>query len=152
MKNLIYVHDINESGNKSEIIKVAKNLKKMSEEKRFTFNIEKAAYIKGKKHVRTCLHVRTSRKEKKRNKDYAQKEKHQKRSRYKYLEIWINEKENLEKHLEEMETKVPFMINEVKRLEDPQRVGIMTPKIKFKIYEAIIMPIMMYAIQTWSKL
>lgn len=65
MKNLIYVHDINESGNKSEIIKVAKNLKKISEEKRFTFNIEKAAYIKGKKHVRTCLHVRTSRKEKK---------------------------------------------------------------------------------------
>lgn len=47
-----------------------------------------------------------------------------------------------------METKVPFMINEVKRLEDPHRVGIMTPQIKFKIYEAIIMPILMYAIQT----
>ena len=97
----------------------------------------------------TCKNIT---KGKKRNKDHAQKEKHQKRSRYKYLEIWINEKENLGKHLEEMETKVPFMINEVKRLEDPQRVGIMTPKIKFKIYEAIIMPIMMYAIQTWSKL
>lgn len=64
IKNLIYVHDINGSGNKSDIIKLAKNLKNMSEEKRFTFNIEKAAYIKGKEHVRTCLHVRTSLKEK----------------------------------------------------------------------------------------
>ena len=97
----------------------------------------------------TCNNIT---KGKRRYKDYAQKEKHQKRSRYKYLEVWINEKENLEKHLEEMERKVPFMINEVKRLEDPHRVGIMTPKIKFKIYEAIIMPILMYAIQTWSKL
>ena len=40
MKNFVHVDDISGSG-KSSVFKLAKNLKNMKEEKKFTFNIEK---------------------------------------------------------------------------------------------------------------
>ena len=43
------------------------------------------------------------------------------------------------------------MINENKWLSDRYRVGVITPQILLKMCEVIIMPVLMYAMETWSK-
>ena len=72
-------------------------------------------------------------------------------SSYKYLGIWINEKGNLNKQLEEIEKKLSFMLNEVERLGDPYRVMVMAPQIQLKMFEVIIMQSLLYAMEAWSK-
>ena len=141
IKNLIYVDNILGSGSKNDVLKLANNLRRMEEEKKFTFNVEKTAY----------MIVKTSRKKEEEIDIKLKKGKIKRVSSYKYLGIWISEKGNLNKHLEEIEKKIPFMLNEVKRLGDPYRVGVMASQIQLKMFEVIIMPSLLYAMEAWSK-
>ena len=124
-QGLIYVDDISGAGSRMPMEKLLQNLRKMEEEKRFLFSIEKTKImkIKGRKDEELRGWIRQG--EVKRCKEY------------KNLGIWMNEKGNMERELEEYRARAKKIIANINVMASRERVG--EAEIATKLYLYISM-------------
>ena len=75
-----------------------------------------------------------------------------KTSEYKYLGEWYNEKGNNDLSIQKRKEKVDYMLHEILRYGNKEKVGNMALEVRIKIYETVVVPTLFANIETWGKI
>ena len=70
---------------------------------------------------------------------------------YKYLGEWYNEKGNNDLSIQKRKEKVDYMLHEILRYGDKEKVGNMALEVRIKIYETVVVPTLFANIETWGR-
>ena len=69
---------------------------------------------------------------------------------YKYLGWWFNEKNNADRQMEELESKLDYMVREVLSTGSWNKVGTCDAQIQLMLYKRVIVPTLTYNMETAS--
>ena len=145
IESLIYVDDIMfPTSNKGGIEKAIGNCRSMEQLKKFTFSNkeEKTAVLKIGKDKKGTEIIKTQVK----NGSIKMV------SDYKYLGEWYQEKGTKEQSMLKRNQKVDFLIREIKKFGDVNKVGELALEVRHKIYETVVVPTLFANIETWSQI
>ena len=138
----VYVDDILGIGSVETVERVIRNTREMEVQKKFRFSKKKSKYMMintGRdktKEVNECVNDGVV--------DRARE--------YKYLGWWFNEKNNADRQMDELESKVDYMIREIQVAGHRRRVGTCDAEIQLMLYRKIIVPTLTYNMETASNL
>ncbi len=134
----VYVDDILGIGNQATVQNVIRNTRQMEVEKKFKFSRKKSKYM-----------VVNSGKEKLQIIQESIKEGMIERTtEYKYLGWWFNEENSAKTQLIELESKLDYMIREIKISGSKQRVGGQDARVQRMLYDKVIVPTLTYNMET----
>lgn len=143
IESLIYVDDIMFPCSRKEGIETAiSNCHSMEKLKGFTFNTkpEKSAIltVHGKKEQEEAI------------KGEVKNGLIGKVKEYKYLGEWYTDKGTHELSLKKRKEKMEYMMHEIMKYGDTNKVGQMALEIRLKIYETVVVPTIFANVETWS--
>ena len=117
IESVIFVDDIMGMGTKSTIEKVGRNMREMEIKKKFTFSKEKTKIIK----------IETKKRKRTEEEDIpvvtVKKGRIEKTDKEKYLGEWINSKGDNKIKIEKKKEKIPFMIQQIRKLQKSREDG-----------------------------
>ena len=143
IKGVIFVDDIAAAGRKEVVETIGNNLIKMEKEKKFRFSTSKSNIM--------IIKSRKQQKEEGKIEINVHQGQIQYIEQYKYLGFWLNEKGSLEIQLNKIKTKVPGMIEELKRMASFHKIGKFDLQGQLVIYESTVIPSILYGLEVWSK-
>ena len=144
IESVIFVDDIMGMGTKSTIEKVGRNMREMEIKKKFTFSKEKTKIIK----------IETKKRKRTEEEDIpvvtVKKGRIEKTDKEKYLGEWINSKGDNKIKIEKKKEKIPFMIQQIRKYGNYERVGKMDMKVRMNVLDRVIMPTILYGMELWT--
>ena len=132
IESLIFVDDILASG--------SRDLRAMEKQKKFTFSKDKTKIVKIKNNRKKDEEIPKVTVEQGQIEDGEEE---------KYLGEWFSSKGNNEVKIRKKAEKTGHMIQEIKRNGDQSKVGNMDVKIRFHLLQTVVMPVLLYNMETW---
>ena len=140
IENLIFVDDIIGIGSKEKLRSVEKSLQAMEEEKKFTFHNKKSNIM--------IMKFQKKKAEKVVGKDElnikVKKGRIEQVKEFKYLGESFNEKGDNKTKIQKRLSKIPYMIQTIKRYGSTEKVGNLSMQVRLKILETVVMPTILY--------
>lgn len=141
---LVFVDDIAAIGGKDTIEQAGSNMRRMEEEKKFTFNVGKTKYIK----------INTGKRGGKEEEPMVvlKRGKISRIDEYKYLGNWITTKGTAERQIEEMKGKVKGMVREIRNIGKEEEIGKYSTEAQLMMYEKTAVPSLVFNMEVWTRI
>ena len=148
IENLIFVDDIIGIGSKEKLKSVEKSLQAMEEEKKFTFHDKKSNIMimkfQKKKTKKVAGKDELNIKVKKGRIEQAKE--------FKYLGESYNEKGDNKTKIQKRLSKIPYMVQTIKRYGSTEKVGNLSMQVRLKILETVVMPTILYGTEKFTNI
>ena len=137
-----YVDDILGGEMAESVRKVIRKMRELEIQKKFTFGIDKTKYMV----------VETGSEKEEEIRENIERGVVQKAEEYKYLGLWLNSDGTLKTHIEKKRKLIMGEVNAIKIMGSKENVGDLFICTRLFLYEACIVPSILYQLETWSPL
>ena len=135
----LYVDDIMDIGSPENAKKAIRNLREMEIQKKFRYSLKKTKY----------MIIKTGREPDVEIKEKVEEGYVTEAESYKYLGLYLNQKGNLQLHIQKIKEKIYIKILEVTRIASRSNVGSEYINMRIKLYESTIVPSILYNLEAW---
>ena len=149
IENLIFVDDIIGMGSQEKLKSVEKSLQAMEEEKKFNFHDKKS----------NIMVIKFKRKESKKATEKTnelninvKKGKIEQVKEIKYLGESFNENGDNKTKIQKRLSKIPYMIQTIKRYGSTEKVGKLSMQVRLKLLETVVMPTILYGTEIFTNI
>ena len=138
----VYVDDILGVGSVGTVQRVIRNTREMEVKKKFRFSAKKSKYMV----------INTGHDKLKSVNESINDGEIEKTDEYKYLGWWFNEKNSADRQVTELESKLDYMVREIQISGSWNRVGQADAQIQLMLYKKIVVPTLLYNMETASNM
>ena len=143
LQSLQYVDDITGLGSKQTVETIVRNVRTLEIKKKATVKLSKSGYMiittsKNQKVEEIKGELRNGRLER--------------RSEYKYLGTWLNEKGNCDLNIRKKIEQTQYVIKKVESMASSHQVGNLATSMKIELYKTVVLPTLLYNMEAFGNI